>query len=96
LSVVDGARELSFEAADGFASALAFGLFALEVDARRRVDAALCHCDPVEGAVELAVAAAVEAVALVLAGAGIERGDTGVAGELCVGAEAIDGADLAE
>ena len=34
---VDGAGELSFEAADGFASALAFGLFALEVGACGRV-----------------------------------------------------------
>jgi hypothetical protein len=35
----------------------------------------------VEGAVELPVAAAVEAVALVFARAGVERGNAGVAGE---------------
>ena len=45
-------------------SALAFGLFAFEVGARRRMDARLGDRDPVECAVELAVAATVEAVAL--------------------------------
>jgi hypothetical protein len=44
----------------------------------------------------LAVAAAVEAVSLVLAGARFERCDTGVAGELRVGVEAVDRADLAQ
>ena len=58
---------MSFEAAEGFAAALAFGLFAFEIGARWWVDAALGDCDAVQGAVELAVAAAVEAVALVFA-----------------------------
>ena len=79
---VDGAGELSFEAAEGFAVALAFGLFAFEVGAGGWVDAALGDGDAVEGAVELAVAAAVEAVALVFAGAGVEGCDAGVAGEV--------------
>jgi hypothetical protein len=61
---------LSFEAADGFAAALAFALFAFEVGACCRVVASLSDRDPVEGSVELAVAAAVEAVALVFAAAG--------------------------
>ena len=52
------------------------------------MDAALGDGDAVQGAVELAVAAAVEAVALVFAGAGVEGCDAGVAGELCVGGEA--------
>jgi hypothetical protein len=52
--------------------------------------------DAVQGAVELAVAAAVEAVALVFAGAGVEGCDAGVAGELGVASEAVDRADLAE
>jgi len=43
---------------------LAFGALAFEVGARRRVDAGLADRDPVEGGVELAVAAAVEPVAL--------------------------------
>ena len=62
--VEDGAGEESFEAADRFAAALAFGPFALEVVAGRRVVAGLGDRDPVEGGVELAVAAAVESVAL--------------------------------
>ena len=65
--VEDGACELSFEEADRFASAFAFGSFAFEVGAGWWVDAALGDRDAVEGAVELAVAAAVEAVALVFA-----------------------------
>jgi hypothetical protein len=60
----DEADEESFEAADGFAAALAFGSFAFEVGAGGFVDAGLGDRDAVEGGVELAVAAAVEAVAL--------------------------------
>ena len=59
---VDGAGEGSFEAADCLAAAFAFDLFAFEVVAGGRVDARLGDCDPVERAVELAVAATVEAV----------------------------------
>src|SRR6266542_7361 len=59
---VDGSCELSFEAANRLASALAFGLFAFEIGPRGRVDASLRDRDPVQGAVELAVAAAVEPV----------------------------------
>ena len=66
---VDGAGELSFEAAEGFAAALALALFAFEVGACGRVDARLRDRDPVQGAVELAVAAAVEPVSLILTGA---------------------------
>ena len=61
---VEDAGELAFEATDRFAAALAFGLFALEVSARGRMNARLRDRDPVEGRVELPVAAAVEAVAL--------------------------------
>jgi hypothetical protein len=50
----------------------------------------------VQRAVELAVAAAVESVALVFAGAGVERGDAGVAGQLSIRVEAVDRADFAE
>jgi hypothetical protein len=75
---------LSFEAADCFAAVLAFGLFPFEVAACGWVDAALGDRDPVQGAVELAVAAAVESVALSFAAAGVEGCDAGVAGELRV------------
>src|SRR5262249_57658423 len=50
------------------------------MSAGRSVDAALGDRDPVQGAVELAVAAAVEPGTAPLAGAGLERGDAGVAG----------------
>ena len=62
--VEDDACELSFEAADRFASAFAFGLFAFQVCACVRVVAGLRDRDSVEGGVELAVAAAFEPVAL--------------------------------
>jgi hypothetical protein len=62
--VEDDACELAFEAADGFAAAFPFGLFAFEVGAGGGVVARLRDRDPVEGCVELAVAAAVEPVAL--------------------------------
>jgi hypothetical protein len=65
--VVDDACEGAFEAADRFASCFAFGLFALEVGAGVWVVAGLGDRDAVEGGVELTVAAAVEAVALVFA-----------------------------
>jgi hypothetical protein len=64
--VADGTDEEPFQAPDRFAAALSFGAFALEVVAGRRVLAALGNGDPVEGGVELAVAAAVESVALTL------------------------------
>ena len=58
---------MAFEAAEGFAAAFALALLSLEVSLRRSVYAALGDGDAVQGAVELAVAAAVEAVALVFA-----------------------------
>ncbi len=80
----------------GSTSAFAFLLFPFEIGARGWVDASLRSGDPVERAVELSVAAPVEAVALVFAGAGVERCDAGMAGELGVCVEAVDRADLAE
>jgi hypothetical protein len=64
--VEDDAGEQSFEAADGFAAALALTAFAFEIRARGCVVAGLGDRDPVERRVELTVAAAVEAVALAL------------------------------
>jgi hypothetical protein len=63
-ALVDGSDEKSFEAADGFAAALSFGAFALEIVTGGGVIAALGDRDPVERRVELTVAAAVEPVAL--------------------------------
>ena len=59
-ALVDGADEESFEAADRFAATLAFGTFAFEVSACRRIDPCLCDRDAVERRVELAIAATVE------------------------------------
>jgi hypothetical protein len=62
--IEDDADEESFQAADRLAAALALAAFAFEVVAGGRVVAALGDGDPVEGGVELAVAAAVESVSL--------------------------------
>jgi hypothetical protein len=53
-----------FEGADRFAAALPFGLFACEIGARCGVIAGLGDGHSVESGVELAVAVAVEPVAL--------------------------------
>lgn len=52
--------------------------------------------DDVQRAVELAVAAPIEAVALLLARAGVKWADAGEAGEMPVGLEPGDVADVAE
>ena len=62
--VEDGADKEAFEATDGLSPALAFGSFALEVGLCGLVVTGLSDCDAVERGVELAVAAAVESVAL--------------------------------
>ncbi len=81
---VDGAGEMSLKAAKGFTTALAVGLTPFEVGARRRVHACLGDRDLMQRTVELTVAAAVEAVPLVFAAAGLKRCDAGVPGELRV------------
>ncbi len=58
---------MSFEAAERFAAALSLSLFALQVGARGRMHTRLGDRDSMKSAVELAVAAAVESVALVFA-----------------------------
>jgi hypothetical protein len=73
---------VSFEAAEGFAAALAVGLAPLEVGACGRVYPRLGDRDLMQGPVELAVAAPVESVALVFAAAGLERRNSGMACEL--------------
>jgi hypothetical protein len=60
----DDADEESFEAAEGLPAALSLGTLALEVVAGRGVVAGLSDRDSVERGVELAVASAVEPVAL--------------------------------
>src|SRR5436190_23991358 len=68
--VPDAADEVALEAADGLAAGLALGLSAREVGGGLGVEASLGDGEAVQGAVELAVAAAVEAVALGVSGGG--------------------------
>src|SRR3954466_13085481 len=62
--VPDAAGEVALEAADGFAAGFAFGLTASEVGSALGVQAALGDREAVQGAVDLTVAAVIEAVAL--------------------------------
>lgn len=62
------ACEVALEAAHRLDAALALGFLAREVGACCRVDATACDRDDVQRAVELAVAAAIEAVAVVSPG----------------------------
>src|SRR3954470_16020905 len=82
--VPEAAGEVAFEAADGFFGALAFGAFAGDVVLGLGVAAQAGDGDAVDGRVDLAVAAAVEPVAVGLAGADGDRSDAGGAGELGV------------
>ena len=65
--VKDHVGEMPFEAADSLAEGFALGLFASDVGLGTRVVLELGEGDGVEGAVELAVAAAVEAMSLSVA-----------------------------
>ncbi len=82
--VPDPAGEVALEAADRFSVGLAFGSFASDVVLRFGVAARAGDGDAVDRGVELAVAAAIEAVALCLAGAGGDRRDARRARELGV------------
>ena len=86
--VPDVAREVALEAADGFFGALAFGAFAGDVVLRLGVAAQAGDGDAVDGGVDLAVAAAVQAVAVSLARADRDRSDAGGPRELGVAGEA--------
>src|SRR3954471_16640259 len=87
--VPDAAGEVALEAADGFGGALAFGAFAVEVGARLGVAARPRDGDAVDGGVDLAVAAAVESVAVGLARTHGDWCDAARAGEFGVGCEAM-------
>ena len=76
--------QVSLEAAKRLAAALALRLLASKERSRRSVDATLGDGDPMQSAVELTVALAVQAMAALLAGGGIEGSDAGELGELCV------------
>jgi hypothetical protein len=94
--VPDAAGEVAFEAADGFFGALAFGAFAGDVVLGLRVAAQAGDGDAMDGRVDLAVAAAIEAVAVGLAGAGGDRSHAGGAREFGVAGEPARAGDLAD
>jgi hypothetical protein len=90
------AREVAFEAADGFAVGLACGGLAGDVVAGLGVAAGSGDGDAVNGGVDLAVAAAVEPVAVGLARADWDWCDACRARKLGVGREAFGAGDLAD
>ena len=92
----DAAGEVALEAADGLGAGLAFGAFAGDVGLRFRVAAEARNGDAVDGGVDLAVAAAVETVAVGVAGADRDRRDPAGAGELGVAGEPLGAGDLAD
>jgi hypothetical protein len=67
-----------------------------QLDAGTRVGRELGQGDDVDRVVELAIAAAIEPVAVVAAGADRDRSAAGDPGEFRVRAEAIDAGDLAD
>src|SRR3954453_12277704 len=77
--VPDAAGEVALEAADGLAAGLAFGLAAGEGGGALGVHAAFGDGEAVQRAVDLAVAAVVEAVALRSPGGGRDRRGAGAA-----------------
>src|SRR3954470_5042635 len=85
----DSAREVTLETTQGFDSGLALGLLFGEELPGRGMAAALGDGDAVKGAVELAVATAVEPVADAAARGGGDRGDAGQAGELGLAGKAL-------
>jgi hypothetical protein len=91
----DVAGEVAFERADGFAVGLAFGLLAGEELDCLGVTACAGDCDAVDGGVDLAVAAAIEPVAIGAAEADGDRCEAGRPDELGVGGKPLGAGDLA-
>ena len=87
---------MALETADGLLGALALGAFAGDVVPGLGVAAQAGDGDAMDRRVDLAVAAAVEAVAVGLAGADGDRSDAGGAGELGVVGEPGGAGDLAD
>ena len=85
--MVEAPREVTFEAAQRSLGGFAFGLFALEVRLGLGVVAGAGDRDDVQRVVELAVAAAVQAVLAALPGGARDRCDAGLQREARVGLE---------
>ena len=88
--VVDDVGQAAFEAAAGFAGCLAFGDLAEVVLAAGSGVPGLGDGDDADGGVELAVAAAREPVADMVAAGGVDGGGAGVAGVVVLVREAAD------
>jgi hypothetical protein len=88
------AGEVALEAADRLDAALAFGLLASEVFACRGVASSAGDRDDVQRPVELALAAAVQAVAIVSAGGHRNRCHAGDSREVSVALEALGSSGL--
>src|SRR5688500_3060462 len=91
----DVAGEVTLEAADRFAGALALAEASGDVVAGGLVAAGAGDDHAMQGRVDLAVAALVESLALGVARAGGDRGDAGGAGKLRRRGEALGAGDLA-
>ena len=87
---------MAFETPDRFAFAFAFGDFAAQITACGGVPRRPGERDDVQRSVELSVAAAVQAVALGVAGARGDRGGPGVPCEAGFGAEALGAGSVAD
>src|SRR6266545_6547370 len=87
---------MSFEATERLHPTLALGLLSIEKRAGGRMHPTLGDGDAVKGAVELAVAAAVEAMPRRPAGGGRDRGDAGEPGELGIGCKASGAGGLGD
>lgn len=96
-SAVELCGNAPLEASHGFAGSVPLGqLSSVVVAAALSVVADLLQRDEVHGAVELAVARAGEPVAAVVPAGDLDRGDTGVAGEVAFGGEPVDAAGVSE
>ncbi len=87
---------MALEAAKRFSARLALGLLAREVSGGLAVPVPLVDREAVKCAVELAVAATIEAVAPRLSRGRRDRRDPAGARELCVGGEPIRAGDLTD
>lgn len=87
---------MTLEAAESLHSGPSLGLLALEEASRLGTDTSLGDGHAMQGAVELAIAAAVEAVAIGSARGDWDRRDPGHARELGVGPEALKAGRLGD
>ena len=94
--VVDASDEVAFEAADRFSVRLAVAALFGDVDRGPGVVEELGEREHVEGVVELAVAAGIEAVAVGASGGDRDRRASGEPRELRVAGEAVNPGDLAD